>query len=55
MLFRSTESLPVNIISNFISDCATFSSQIVACEVVILRISLLAEVSHDEAIKRDLC
>ena len=33
MLFRSAESLAVNVISNFISDCAIFSSQIVACEV----------------------
>ena len=38
MLFRSSESLPVNVISNFISDCTIFSSQIVACEEVILRI-----------------
>ena len=33
MLFRSAESLAVNVISNYISDCAIFSSQIVACEV----------------------
>ena len=37
MLFRSAESLPVNVISNFITACAIFSSQIVACEVVVLR------------------
>ena len=37
MLFRSAESLPVNVISNFITACAIFSSQIVTCEVVVLR------------------
>ena len=38
MLFRSAESLPVNVISNFVSDRSIFSSQIVACEVVVLRV-----------------
>ena len=32
------ESLPVNFISNFISDYATFSLQIIACEEVVRRI-----------------
>ena len=38
MLFCSAESLPVNFVSNFLSDCTTFSSQIITCGEVVGRI-----------------